>query len=212
MAFSDFKNVFEVSAKYHTEITKDRLFNETHEQYDLPDFYKKELQYALENKKPTPSEIAVSENFISPMIRLVVQQHPHLTYWSREYEMRADDVLFGKPDYLFSYRKNPKALMLGMPLVCVAEAKIDDFVGAWGQALAEMVACQILFPKLVVYGWATNGDSWQFAKLDDNVFIQHELSYSISRDTAGIAGILDYIFTTVVKGAEEYLAQNPQKI
>ncbi len=43
-----------------------------------------------------------------------------------------------------------------------------------GQALAEMVACEKLFPKLVVYGWATNGDSWQFAKLENNVFIQDD--------------------------------------
>jgi hypothetical protein len=211
MAFSDFKNVFEVSAKYGTEITKDVLFDETHYHYDIPTSYLEDLQYALDNKKPMPSEIAVSENFISPMIRLVARKHPHITHWSREYELKADDMLFGKPDYLFSYRKNPKSLMLGMPLVCVAEAKIDDFVGAWGQALAEMVACQILFPNLTIYAWTTNGDSWQFAKLENNVFTQHELSYSISRDTAEIAGILDHIFTTVVKEAEVYLAQNPQK-
>jgi hypothetical protein len=212
MAFSDFKNVFEVSAKYGTRIQKDRLFDTTHYQYDLPDFYRKDLQYALDNKKPTSSEIAVSENFISPMIRLVAQHHPHLTYWSREYEMRADDLLFGKPDYLFSYRENIKEVMYGMPLVCVAEAKIDDFMGAWGQALAEMVACEKLFPKLIIYGWATNGTSWEFAKLENNVFVQDEISYSLSSEPHKIAGILNHIFTTVVKGAEEYLAKNPEKI
>jgi hypothetical protein len=211
MAFSDFKNVFEVSAKYDTEITKDMLFDKSHYQYDVPASYLEDLQYVLDNKKPTPSEISVCENFISPMIRLVARKHPHITHWSREYEIWADDILCGKPDYLFSYRKNPKALMLGMPLVCVAEAKIDDFVGAWGQTLAEMVACEKLFPKLVVYGWATNGDSWQFAKLENNVFTQHEISYSLSADPQKIAGILDYIFTTVVKGAEEYLAKKAQK-
>ncbi len=37
-------------------------------------------------------------------------------------------------------------------------------------------------------------------------------SYSVSTDPQKIAGILNHIFTTVVKGAEEYLAKNPQKI
>ena len=212
MAFSDFKNVFEVSAKYGTRIKKKLLFNESHYQYDIPSLYLEDLQYALDNKKPTPSEIAVSENFISPMLRLVGKKHPHLTYWSREYELKVDDMLFGKPDYLFSYREDIEEIMYGMPLVCVAEAKIDDFVGAWGQALAGMVACQKLFPHLTIYAWATNGTSWEFAKLENNVFIQHELSYSISTDAPKIAGILDHIFTTVVKGAEVYLAQNPEKM
>ncbi len=212
MAFSDFKNVFEVSAKYGTRIKKDMLFDKISHKFVIPDLYMEDLQYALDNKKPLPSEISVSENFISPMIRLVARKHPHVTHWSREYEMRADDMLCGKPDYLFSYREDVKEVMYGMPLVCVAEAKIDDFVGAWGQALAEMVACQKLFPSLVIYGWATNGDTWQFAKLENNVFIQHEISYSLSSEPDKIAGILDYIFTTVVKGAEEYLVKNPQKI
>lgn len=69
MAFSDFKNIVEVSTRYGTRLKKDVLFDETHYHYDLPDSYKKELQYALDNKKPMPSEIAISENFISPMIR-----------------------------------------------------------------------------------------------------------------------------------------------
>jgi hypothetical protein len=64
---------------------------------------------------------------------------------------------------------------------------------------------ELLFPKLTVYGWATNGTFWEFAKLENNVFIQHEIGYSIATDTAKIAGILNHIFTTVVKGAEEYL-------
>jgi hypothetical protein len=58
------------------------------------------------------------------MIRLVAKHHPHLIHWSREYEMRADKLLFGKPDYLFSYRENIKEIMYGMPLVCVFENPI----------------------------------------------------------------------------------------
>lgn len=52
---------------------------------------------------------------------------------------------------------------------------------------------------------------WQFAKLENNVFVQDEISYSLSSEPHKIAGILNHIFTIVVKGAEEYLTKNPEK-
>ncbi len=100
-------------------------------------------------------------------------------------------------------------MMMGMPLVCVAEAKIDDFVGAWGQALAEMVACQKLTPELVIYGFTTNGTTWEFGKLAGNIFTQELNSYTISTQSPQIAGILDWIFGDAVKQAEAYMAKNP---
>lgn len=208
MAFSDFKTVFDVSAKFGTRIDKGELFQSV-SPIELESYYLNDLKFALQIKKPNPSEISISENFISPMLRYVTRRHYHITYWSREYTLKYDEVLQGTPDYLFSYTESPTAMMMGMPLVCVAEAKIDDFVGAWGQALAEMVACQKLYPELKVYGFTSNGETWQFGKLVDNTFIQNLVAYTISNDAPKIAGILDYIFTDAVKQAEAILAKNP---
>jgi hypothetical protein len=205
MAFSDFKSTLEIAQKYGTRITKKKFLPQDL-RMELASYFLDDLAYSLSVQKPNPSEIAISENLISPMIRLVARKHPHIIFWSREYYLEADKDLCGTPDYLFSYRFQTDEIMLGTPLVCVSEAKIDDFVKAWAQTLAEMVAIQKLFPELTIYGWATNGSTWEFGKLENNIFTQHTESYSIARNSAEIAGILDWIFTEAVQNAEKYLA------
>jgi len=204
MAFSDFKSVLEVAQKYNLK-TGNRRFLESNLSLSLPQYFWDDLEYSLNTKKPNPSEIALSENFISPIIRYVARRHPHLIFWSREYDLNVDEVLCGKPDYLFSYNPEPQFFTLGNPLVCVAEAKVEKFGEAWGQNLAEMVACQKLNPEITIYGWTTNGDIWQFGKLEGNIFIQDSRSYSLTTQAEQIAGILDWIFADAVRQAENYL-------
>jgi len=206
MAFSDFKNTLEVAQKYGLRLQQNNFL--VVKPKVLNEIFKEELAYSLKHKKPTPSEIAISENLISPMIRTVAKTHPHLLYWSREYYLEVDKDLVGTPDYLFSYTQYPDEISLGMPLVCVSEAKIDDFVKAWGQTLAEMVAIQKLGYDFPIFAWATNGITWEFAKLENNIFMQHSDSFSITKNTEEIAGILDWIFTESVRNAEDFLERN----
>ncbi len=209
MAFSEFKTLLDVSAKYNIVVDNTELFS--HElDYKVDTLFMEDLRYSLLNKKPNPSEIALSENFISPIIRYVVKNHPHLIYWSREYYLNADEMLQGTPDYLFSYTEKAHRISKVMPLVCVAEAKTDDFSEAWAQTLAELVACQKLYPAITLYGFATNGLFWQFGKLEGDVFTQDINSYGIAVNTSQIAGILNYIFTEAVAQAELYLARQKQ--
>ncbi|TAD98453.1 MAG: hypothetical protein EAZ97_10780 [Bacteroidetes bacterium] len=207
MPFSDFKNIEDVSKKYKTSLGKGR-FTKSISEKPLPDWFMEDLEYSLTQKKPRSSEIAISENFISPLLRFVARQHLHLVYWSREYDFNIDADLCGTPDYVFSYTKKPEIIDFNMPLVCVAEAKVEKFAEAWGQVLAELVACQKLFPEMTLYGFATNGEIWQFGKLENTLFTQDIDSYSISNDAPKITGILDWVFTQAVLQAEKYLAKN----
>ncbi len=204
MAFSDFKSILDVSEKYNTILETGELFDKV-PVLELPNYLIEDLAFSFTLKKPSPSEIAMSENFISPMIRFVTRRHPNLTYWSREYDLRFDDILYGTPDYLFSYTEKQSRVTRNNPLICVAEAKIDNFTNAWGQALAEMLACQKLFPDMIIYGFTTNGLSWEFGKLENNLFIQDTGTYSISENPTQIAGILDWIFADAVIQAKRHL-------
>ncbi len=206
MAFSDFKTIFDVEASYKTKLEKDKIFVKI-PPLPLPDWFMKDLDYSLKTKKPNPSEIAICENLISPIIRYVAQRHEHINFWSREFDLEADSKLCGTPDYLFSYTENQRTVSKTMPLICVSEAKVDNFAQAWGQTLAEMVACQILHPTMVIYGFASNGEMWQFAKLVDNVFLQDANSYNITTQTEQIAGLLNYVLTEAVGEAEKYLGK-----
>jgi hypothetical protein len=207
MAFSDFKTIFDVANNYQTVLTK-KIFLSEVPAMELSAEFLEDLSYCLDMKKPNPSEIAVSENLISPIIRYVGRKHRNILIWSREYDLRADDKLFGTPDYLFSYTKEANTVSNTTPIICVSEAKVDNFTMAWGQTLAEMVACQKLYPTMVIYGFASNGDTWQFGKLENNVFIQDKNSYNLATQADKIAGFLNYIFEKAVQEAEKYLGNN----
>ncbi len=204
MAFSDFKSIGDVARDYQTVLKKRDTFIDIPNMF-LPEWFMKDLRYCLKLKKPNPSEISISESLISPIIRYVAQQHENINVWSREFDLRYDEKLYGTPDYIFSYTENQDTLSYTMPLICVSEAKVDNFTMAWGQTLAEMVACQKLCPDMVIYGFASNGDSWQFAKLDNNIFTQDTNTYNIANQTEKIAGLLNYIFTEAVGEAEKHL-------
>ncbi len=206
MAFSDFKSIFDVESSYQTVLKKDNLFSHV-PIMTLPDWFMEELEYSLKTKKPNPSEIAISENLISPIIRHIARKHQHINIWSREYDLRADDKLYGTPDYLFSYTEDQNTVSKTMPLICVSEAKVDNFTLAWGQTLAEMLACQKIYTNMVLYGFASNGESWQFGKLDNNIFTQDTNSYNIASQADKIAGLLNYIFIEAVGEAERYLGK-----
>jgi hypothetical protein len=87
----------------------------------------------LKTKKPNPSEIAISESLISPIIRYIALKHQHINFWSREFDLLYDDKRCGTPDYVFCYTEEQATLSYSMPLVCVSEAKVDNFTTVWGK-------------------------------------------------------------------------------
>jgi hypothetical protein len=60
---------------------------------------------------------------------------------------------------------------------------------------------------MLIYGFASNGEPWQFGKLDNNIFTQDINSYNIANQTEKIAGLLNYIFIEAVAEAEKYLGK-----
>ncbi|MEZ4866350.1 MAG: hypothetical protein R3C14_33845 [Caldilineaceae bacterium] len=57
-----------------------------------------------------------------------------------------------------------------------------------------MIACQRLNgePPITIYGIVTTGLTWQFAKLEQEVFTQDLFSYSIDAPSK-VLGLLNYI-------------------
>jgi hypothetical protein len=75
------------------------------------------------------------------------------------------DRLAGYVDYLIAERKR----FLDIPLLCIIEAKKDDFEQGLAQCLVEMHACQWNNQQanhaIDVLGIVTNGEGWRFYKL-----------------------------------------------
>ena len=103
------------------------------------------------------------------------------------------DELTGAADYLLAKRQR----FVQTPLLCVAEAKRDDFEKGLGQCLAEMEACRWQNQqggKLIdIYGIVTNGTGWVFYKLAKTGEVFETVPYSIA-NIEDVLGILNNIF------------------
>jgi len=120
----------------------------------------------------------------------IVPNHPNLKVWKAM--PLESDTLIGVSDYLIA----PRLAYLALPLLCVAEAKRDDFVRGRAQCLAEMVACRDNNRQeghdTDVFGIVSNGQVWQFYKLarTGEVFESRLFSTNYLPD---LLGTLDFV-------------------
>ncbi len=100
---------------------------------------------------------------IDALLAEIVPQHPKLKVWKAA--LLQTDTLTGMADYLIA----PHRAYLATPLLCVTEAKRDDFERGRVQCLGELYACAWNNGRaghdLDVFGIVSNGQGWQFYKL-----------------------------------------------
>ncbi len=115
------------------------------------------------------------------------------------------DTLAGYVDYLIAERKR----YLDIPLLCIIEAKKDDFEQGLAQCLVELQACQWQNRQadrpIDVLGIVTNGEGWQFYRLAPTEEVYETPLYSIG-DMALLLGRLRYIFELCEQNLELYEA------
>jgi hypothetical protein len=126
---------------------------------------------------------AICEEAIITSDRLRIWKGPQLE----------SDILAGYVDYLIAERKR----YLDIPLLCIIEAKKDDFEQGLAQCLVEMQACQWQNRQanhnIDVLGIVTNGEGWQFYRLTTTGEVYETPLYSVG-DMALLLGRLRYIF------------------
>lgn len=115
---------------------------------------------------------------------------PDLKLWKAA-PLSADDVT-GVVDYLLT----PQRDYIDTPLLCVVEAKKDDFEQGLAQSLVEMHACQQLNAQQgrhhPLYAIVTNGDGWRFYRYEAGQVYESDLYTRTGNET--LLGILDEIF------------------
>jgi len=84
-----------------------------------------------------------------------------------------------------------------MPLLCIIEAKKDDFEKGLAQCLVEMQACQWqnqqVGRQIDVYGIVTSGRAWQFYRMIPTGAVYETPLYSTG-DMDLLLGRLRYVF------------------
>lgn len=103
-------------------------------------------------------------------------------------------MLSGTPDYIFSKKSSLGKTVLETPIVIVVEAKKNDFEQGWGQCLAELVASQKINHDDIkpVYRVVTDGNLWQFGRLQGHLFTLNARNYTIDNLQA-LYGALEYL-------------------
>ncbi len=213
MKFTEFNNKTEVIEKFNLKFKRNRFIDKC----KIPFKIEKLISDRIISNFYLPGvfncEYSICEMIISPIL-LEVSRANDLPIWSHCYLEDKELDLSGVPDYLFALSKEGGD-MYKKPVVCIGEAKKDKFDAAWGQIVAEMVVAQKQNENndIPIYGLATNGKLWEFAKLEDKTITQNETKYLAPEQFNEVLDILNWIFCEGKKNADliEELEQKGEK-
>jgi hypothetical protein len=195
MAFSRYKEIGQVQQEFGIRLEK-RTFIPP-EVVEPEESFVREFQLTLEIV-PVFSEGSRTETVIFPILREVYKDYADsFTLWI-ERTLTYNAKLSGTPDYILAANSPLGKTVFTKPLVAMMEAKKNDFDYGWAQCLAELVAAQKINgdDSFVVYGIVTDGITWQFGKLEKDLFTQTILSYPTG-DLPRLFGALHYVFRTI---------------
>jgi len=204
MSFKKFKTIDEVAVKLQL-LVKREMFIENIVSVPMPESLKNELRYITQNFPYNVSEAAIRETIFFPILKEVWKRYDQtLMLWANK-SLTYNKEFSGIPDYLLAKQSHLGKIVFGTPLLAVIEAKKDDFEGGWAQCLLEMYTIQKINnkPEIPVYGIVTNGDNWQFGKLENRQFTENPKDAFLQEE--------DNLFSTLVYFFER-CNQNANKI
>ena len=192
MPYGKFKSIAEVARTFDIEISGNVEFV-SRLQIDIPDYEFKKIEKKLADDLNFINETTICERIISPILEIVADNYEMLRIWSHvPYNVDQEKGLVGEPDYLIA----PKTKYgdMEIPLLCIIEAKKDNFEEGWTQALAEMVAASLQGGKICL-GVVTTGNTWDFGKLENKIFIREPRKFSATVDLQEVFDVLNWTFS-----------------
>jgi len=192
MAFKQYSNLAEVLLANNVSYQKS-VFTSTYP-LAVPPSLQEDITFTLYEVAYNVSEAAICENLIYPILKSVWRNYTNeFSLWSH-YSLKVNDELLGIPDYIFSKRSDKGQIFFESPFVAVVEAKKDNFTEGWSQCALEMITLQKLNqnPAQEIYGIVSNGDVWEFANLQKDVFTTYLNKCQIT-DLTDLYGFLNTI-------------------
>jgi hypothetical protein len=191
MQYGKFESIAEVARKFDIEVSGNTSFVERLH-IEIPGYDLKRIEKKLTDDLSFINETTICERIISPISELVSEHYELLKVWSHvPYNVDQEKGLVSEPDYLIA----PKTKYgdMGVPPLCIVEAKKDNLEEGWTQALAEMVAASIQ-GREISYGVVTTGNTWVFGKLEKQVFIRDPKKFSATVNLREIFDVLNWMF------------------
>jgi hypothetical protein len=205
MAFSNFKIIGEVLKEYQVTYTKANFVEET--PFNVPDYFREDLNEVMQDGVFSNSEFAICENLIYPVLKEVWKKYKtKLTIWSHQ-SFNYDEKLSGFPEYIIAKRSPLGQIVFDKPYFILVEAKQDNFETGWAQCLVEMIAARGLNQEMniTVFGIVSNGNTWQFGKLERDVFTLNTTFYSI-QELDKLFAVVNFIFQECEKQLHNLVA------
>jgi hypothetical protein len=130
------------------------------------------------------------ELLIDEFLKEALTHHPSIKAWKAA-PLKSEEIV-GVAEYVLA----PKRRYLETPLLCLAEAKRDDFEQGLAQCLVEMAICEGMNEadgmSMDVYGIVTNGTGWVFYRLDPDGQVFESGRYSTT-EPGTVLGALGYV-------------------
>ena len=200
MAYGTYKNTDEVARKFQVSVAVEQFVQSR--PFAVPEAFQQELDYVLGHVHVKMSEAAISEFLIAPILKEVWRHYDDaLLLWSHV-SLTAGEEFDGYPDYLFT-KRTALGMVRDKPYVLVVEAKKDDFEGGWGQCLAALLAAQTINgdEQMILQGSVSNGEGWQFGKLQGKQFVRDPRMFTIS-DLTNLFAVLSDVFERAKQQAQ----------
>ena len=193
MAFSNYRIIGEVLKEFQVIYTEANFIIET--AFNVSDYFREDLALVMREGVVDNSEFAICENLIYPVLKEVWKQYlNNFILWSHQ-ALTFDNKLSGFPEYILAKKSPLGKIVFDKPYFILVEAKQDNFEAGWAQCLAEMIAAQRLNGELeiIVFGIVSNGERWQFGKLEKEVFTRNTTFYSI-QELDKLFAAINYVF------------------
>ena len=198
MGYSIFKTYEEVAIKFKIKLLECH-FVEEKEIVVKPAIFEF-IADNLATRRNYVSEHSICETLISPILN-VISKPNNLPVWSHvRFDVSESEGLVGIPDFIVS-PASEIGTIFDKPIICVAEAKKENFNEGWAQALAEMIAAQKFNQDEVtdIFGIVTTGNIWQFGKLQEKFLTMEIVSYSALENLQGLMNRVNWIFSEAGK-------------
>jgi hypothetical protein len=173
MPYKDF-TISEVTQKFDLTLVGDENFLPETEPVSPSAYIAEFLEESIPLAVAMGSEKARSELIISPILFEVRKSlNKEISFFSgEEFDVDKNLGLTGYCDFIISL--SPEQLFIEAPAFVIIEAKKENFKDALGQCIAQMVAAQKFNEKhdesiSVIYGSVTNGNIWNFLKLEEDI-------------------------------------------
>jgi hypothetical protein len=193
MAFSSYKMIGEVLKEFQITYTEANFMGEI--EFKISDYFREDLALVMQEGVINNSEFAICENLIYPVLKEVWKcYYSNFVLWSHQ-SLTYDQNLSGFPEYILAKRSPLGKVVFDKPYFLLVEAKQDKFEEGWAQCIAELLAAQRLNEslKITIFGIVSNGDHWQFGKLENTLFTRNKTFYTI-QELDKLFAAVNYVF------------------